>query len=153
MSAQRLNLHLNPAKLSIFLVEVQAGYNSKMLHKTNSEILCMECKEAIYNPLCPSCLARQMKVWLENKPEKIRKEVEIEIEKILGMGKLVNSMACIACKKNRVFLCPYCFTESVYKKLRELNSNNKIMEEFMVYFNFDFEHSGYYRDAETLGVV
>ena len=118
--------------------------------KNYSDILCMECKEVIYNPLCPSCLARDIGVWLDKKP-KLKAVLEKDMNKILEQGKHLDSMKCIACNKNSAFLCPYCFTEKIYEKLKEIKAGKKILSEFIVLF--DFEHSGYYKDAEKLGAV
>ena len=37
-----------------------------------------------------------------------------------------------------------------YKKL---NSNKLILTEFFEFFNFDFHHTGYSKEAEALGVI
>ncbi|MFH1500972.1 MAG: hypothetical protein ABIE22_03440 [archaeon] len=120
---------------------------------TNFDALCLECREPIHNPLCPFCLSRGIEAWLENKPTKMSNFVENEIKKILGARKLGNSVKCIACNSDRAFLCPYCFTEMVYKALKKVRARKADLEEFMILFNFDFEHCGYYKDAEKLGIV
>ena len=60
---------------------------------------------------------------------------------------------CIICKKQRAFLCPYCFTEYVLDLLKKLKISKIILQEFLQFFNYDFEHTGYYKEAEKLGVV
>ncbi|MFH1307510.1 MAG: hypothetical protein ABIH72_01530 [archaeon] len=119
----------------------------------NNDITCIECKEAIYNPLCPFCLAEGVEAWLENKTTTVRRVVANEIKRVLRARKFSNSVQCVACNQNRTFLCPYCFTEVIYYKLKEIKVSQEVLEEFMALFNFDFEHGGYYKDAEKLGIV
>ena len=42
---------------------------------------------------------------------------------------------------------------AVYKKLKAIARSRKAQKEFLSLFNFDFEHTGYSKDAEELGVI
>lgn len=112
-----------------------------------SPTICTECKEVIYNPLCPSCLAKEMQQWLDGNAisKKIQKEIKNYIIRTEGYS---DSMKCIICKDNYTDICPYCFTEHVYEFLQKIKANKQIINEFFDFFNFDFEHSGYSKDFE-----
>lgn len=117
---------------------------------------CLDCKEAIYNPICPSCLAFQIQVWLSSiSSYPLKKKI---IEKINQYIKKTNNLAghatqCVSCKKPTASLCPYCFTNYVFNLLKEMNVHTTILKEFLQFFNFDFEHTGYSKEAEKLGVI
>jgi hypothetical protein len=154
--------------------------------KSGTEVLCLECGEEIFNPLCPKCLAREIDVWLENQQSKIKKSLRIprlksrglfgtfgcsemqrpkgrgfnrisdikktvkgEIKKILEVNKEHNYTKCILCKRKDVFLCPYCFTERIYNRLKNARINSKILSNFLTLFNFDLEHTGYSKDIQN----
>lgn len=121
--------------------------------KSYKDVLCLECGEEVFNPLCPDCLAREIKVWLNEKPPRLRKQVETEIKNILKFCKNNEGYTkCISCKGNKVFLCPYCFTERVYRKLKDSKASKREMKEFLSYFNFDLEHTGYSHDIDDFEV-
>ena len=107
----------------------------------------MECREIIYNPLCPRCISKEIMQWLDGKSinQKIQQELSNYLLKNEGYGEGVR---CIICKNNYVDICPYCLTEHVYEFLKRIKANREILNEFFEFFNFDFEHSGYSRDFE-----
>lgn len=119
----------------------------------------MECNEAIYNPLCHVCLAGEIKQWLnEQKNKEVAKSLNAELINLVksfqGLDKPnIENIKCVACSKNTTILCPYCFTEIVYKKLKSLTKSKKMQADFLSLFNFDFEHTGYSKDAEKLGII
>lgn len=124
----------------------------------NYDKLCLECNEAIYNPVCHVCLADGIKQWLREQDNiEIRKSLIAEISRFLKSNeKLAESpqaVRCVACGRNITILCPYCFTEIIYKKLKSLTKSKKLQADFLSLFNFDFEHTGYSKDAEKLGVI
>ena len=114
---------------------------------------CMDCKEAISNPICPACLTTQIEAWLATYPDrnKILARIKNYVEKTNNLtGKTTQ---CISCGKKRASLCPYCFTEYVLNELKRIHVNRLILKEFMQFFNYDFEHAGYSKEAERLGVI
>lgn len=115
-----------------------------MLYKDPSyaNVVCQECGEAIYNPLCPFCISGEVDAWLENKDKDTKKTVKREIKKILGRGEhlISESVRCVSCNRNSAFLCPYCFTEILFYRLEENKVSKKLLKEFVVFFDFDFEH-------------
>ena len=115
---------------------------------------CLECKEAVYNPICPFCLAEQIEVWLSSYPSEIKNKI---VKEIKDYAKKTDEIAgkttqCVVCKKRRASLCPYCFTNYVLGELKKIKVSRIILKEFLVFFNFDFEHTGYSGEAERLGI-
>lgn len=119
--------------------------------------ICFDCKEGIFNPICADCLSNEIKAWLKDISLKhivnektlkiIKKIIAIEIDKVKEI-KLINEK-CMKCE-GRVLLCPYCFTERVYLALKNKTDckNKKIVKNFLTYFNFDFDHTGYSKENE-----
>lgn len=111
--------------------------------KTHTNVLCLECGEEIFNPLCPKCLSKEIEIWMEDKPAKIKSIINTEIKKILKTNKEHDYTKCILCKRKDVFLCPYCFTERIYNSLQDNKIKPVLLSEFLTLFNFDLEHTGY----------
>lgn len=116
---------------------------------------CLNCGEAIYNPICPECLWNEIIEWTE----KIRIDFEfIEIiDNFLHSHKnnKGTSQTCIICNQDNTYLCPYCFTDFVFEILKEFHNDN-IAKDFLEKFNFDFGDFkgfwGYHKEAEKLGL-
>jgi hypothetical protein len=121
--------------------------------------MCMQCKEAIYNPLCPKCIAREIEVWLKDKPESVKLHVLEEVSTILNASmemhelSVVEFQRCLKCHKKTVSLCPYCFAEAIYKKMKNEKVSREILMEFVQLFNFNFGDTYLYREAEKLGLI
>jgi len=116
---------------------------------------CLVCKEAIYNPLCPTCLAGQIKVWLTNYPDLSKKIMPILKKFIQEAHNEIDHLAtrCIACNKKQASVCPYCFTEHVLNQLKKLDVDKQVLREFLQFFNFDYDRKGYTEEAEELGLI
>ena len=116
--------------------------------------MCDVCSEAVTNPLCPVCLAGEIKVWLTQYPV-IKARLLPKLNKYLqGVeDRTLDSTQCIKCNDYRASVCPYCFTEYILKELKKLNVREPILVEFFEFFNFDLEHTGYSKEAEMLGVI
>lgn len=114
---------------------------------------CINCSEAIFNPLCPTCLFEEFKAFIARHPS-IDEQLSPKVIRFLRAHKSFSkdSQTCVACGKNRTYLCPYCFTEYLFNLLKEEGVGPKVLGEFLVLFNFDFEHYGYYKEGEALGV-
>jgi hypothetical protein len=117
--------------------------------QNNSYGLCLECNEGIFNPICPACLAREMRIWIEENGfnRKIGREIS-EFANSIKNKFIDEGIDCAICKSNQTSICPYCFTSRIYNFLQKLNVKRKILEEFLTYFNYDFEHTGYSEDFE-----
>ena len=114
---------------------------------------CRLCHEPVSNPLCPACLTAQIEAWLTSYPNyhQLRQRLIPKIQRFL-VRHLKESTQCIKCNEKRASVCPYCFTEFVLNELKKLDVNKTILKEFLIFFNFDLEHRGYYKEAESLGI-
>jgi len=113
---------------------------------------CLNCHEAIFNPICPECILKQLKSWINIYPG--LKKVEKNIITFVRRNRIFNnnSQTCITCHKNSAYICPYCFTEHIYNLLKQARITKAILSEFLLLFNYDFEHTGYYKEGEKLGI-
>ncbi len=104
--------------------------------------MCVECDEAIYNPICPSCLVKEISVWLKKYPRLWRKVI-IELNRYITQALRLYKSAtkCVACGNNTTFLCPYCFTAYTLQVLKNNKASKIVLREFVELFNFDFEHT------------
>ena len=117
---------------------------------------CLECKEPVFNPLCQSCLTFQIEVWLSSVSSySLKNEILAKIKDYVDKTNNLagSSTRCVVCGKPRASLCPYCFTNYVFTLLKKMQVNRIILKEFLQFFNYDFEHVGYSREAERLGVI
>ncbi len=118
------------------------------------QFLCDVCSIAVTNPLCPACLAVEVEAWLTLYPD-LRRQLLPKIKRYIEniSEKTIEFTQCIKCGNKTASVCPYCFTESILKELKRLEANKIILSEFFQFFNFDFEHTGYSKEAEELGVI
>lgn len=126
----------------------------KQIHSSSEpQFMCDDCSEAIINPLCPFCLTEEFEAWLTFYPDlkyHLMPRLKVFLHR-LNQNSYYTS--CIKCSSKTTFVCPYCFTEYVLAELKKINSNKIILKEFFEFFNFDFEHTGYSKEAEKLGVI
>lgn len=113
---------------------------------------CLSCGYNINDPLCPECLAKGFRQWLKRFP-KDEEQIKKKLNKFLGVHRHFDgtSKRCASCGKNNTHLCPYCFTEYLYKISKEAGLGVQALSEFLFIFNFDFEHNGYSRELEAFG--
>jgi hypothetical protein len=109
----------------------------------------LECNEGIFNPICPVCIAKQICVWSEDNgfEKKLKRKIKRFTDSIKNRF-TDEGVDCAICKNHQTSICPYCFTNKIYSFLQKLGVKRKILEEFLVYFNYDFEHTGYSKDFE-----
>lgn len=117
---------------------------------------CLDCNEPTSNPLCPICLTTQIQVWLSSYPDrhltnKILEKIKKYVEKTNNLESSYTK--CVACGRQRASLCPYCFTNYIFNLLKSMKVNRIVLKEFLQFFNYDFEHVGYSKEAERLGVI
>ncbi len=124
------------------------------LYAQQVQYLCDVCSIAVTNPLCPECLATEIEAWLTLYPD-LRKQLLPRIKRFIENinERAIEFTQCIKCGSKTASVCPYCFTEEVLRELKRLEANKIILSEFFQFFNFDFEHIGYSREAEELGVI
>jgi hypothetical protein len=118
------------------------------------QFMCDVCSEAVINPLCPFCLKTEIEAWLTLYPN-LRYDLLPQLRKYLQKidSEANPSTRCISCGYDSTFLCPYCFTEFVLNELKKIHANKIVLKEFFQFFNFDFEHNGYSKEAEELGFI
>lgn len=116
--------------------------------------LCDECSEAVINPICPFCLRTELEAWLTLYPS-LKHDIQPQLKKYLQKidSEENPSTRCIRCGFESTLVCPYCFTEFILEELKKIHANKIILKEFFQFFNFDFEHTGYSKEAEELGVI
>ena len=117
--------------------------------------LCDICRNSITHPICSHCLKEEVEAWLTLYPH-LREELMPRIKKFLTAiedNRLSESTRCIKCSNKRAAVCPYCFTERVLYELKKMGSSVYVIKEFFMFFNFDFEHTGYSKEAERLHLL
>jgi hypothetical protein len=92
------------------------------MRKAQVDATCIECQEGITNPICPECLAREMKSW---KPSLRIWDTDVSYEH----GKV----RCIFCGK-RMGICAHCFSKDMYSIIVE--KYPELAEEFIDTFNY-----------------
>jgi len=122
---------------------------------TEFHYMCGVCSEAVTNPICPFCLATEVRAWLTMYPSlshellpKIKSYLQTITNNITNYG-----TQCIKCKDKRAYVCPYCFTDFVFRELQKLNAGKIILNEFFEFFNFDLHHTGYTKEFEQMEVL
>jgi len=98
---------------------------------------CEVCSEPITNPICPVCLAAEIDVWSTNYPN-LRREL---LPKLKGYLKRLErnskeTIQCIRCGKERVYVCSYCFIKNVLESLEEIDASKIVKKEFLQFFNY-----------------
>ena len=89
--------------------------------------MCIECDEAITNPICSDCLATTMRVMIAEYDQKLA-------QKVVGFSMEDGITTCIQCGQS-MSLCAHCFSRDIYEYLQERNP--AIAEEFVNRFDFD----------------
>ena len=131
------------------------NYNSHADLERERFYECLECDESVSNPLCPICMTQEIDAWLASYPSEIRNKIIKQLKDYVKKTHNIKgeSTKCITCNKKTASLCPYCFTSYAYKELKKLKVARMILKEFLQFFNYDFEHIGYSKEAERLGVI
>jgi len=128
-------------------VAIQAPDTEKRIHDD-----CLSCGQFINHPLCHCCVARGFRQWLKNFPKQ-EKEVQKKLAVYIKGNKnlKIKARKCVSCGEYKTKVCPYCFTEYLYKILKEAGFGVRALSEFLFIFNFDFSREGYSVDLEAYG--
>ncbi len=103
---------------------------------------CIHCDDVITNPICPHCIEENIKDWLSQKKPSLNKHLKtVSKEYVFGLEKT----HCIICGR-LMNLCTYCYTAEVFDLLKE--KAPELIEEFVLFFNFDLFYEGYKKEAE-----
>ncbi len=87
---------------------------------------CIDCQEAITNPVCPNCLAEQMKVFVG--------ETNDGLASYIYGANIEGSTQCISCQQG-MGLCAHCFSRDIYCFI--LENDMLLAKEFKARFDFD----------------
>ncbi|RMD45236.1 hypothetical protein D6829_02820 [Candidatus Pacearchaeota archaeon] len=111
---------------------------------------CLLCAKPITHPICPFCISEGFFTWMAKFPEEFR-----VCDKVRGFlsnhRRFSGGVRCISCHKKRASVCPKCFTNFLYQKVKEAGLGVRALLEFLFIFNFDFEHDTYSKELEHLG--
>jgi len=112
--------------------------------------VCLNCYEAITNPTCERCYAKEIELWIKDIfPEK---EVAKKIIRKLKSSFPIDSFgepACILCKKEMTNICMYCYFFKVERLLKSLNLPEEVLESFLQTFNYKLYDSIWVNDFEN----
>lgn len=113
---------------------------------------CLSCGKNIKHPLCPDCIADGFRQWISQFPQDEIK-LRTRLDNFLKAHRYLDgkSKRCVACRKNKTHICPYCFTEYLHKIINEAGLGVRALSEFLFIFNFDFNHQGYSKELEIYG--
>jgi hypothetical protein len=111
---------------------------------------CLSCGEEINHPICPNCLSKGFNEWIIGYP-RLHKETSNKLSHFLNKTSHLKGKTCIKCGYRKIHTCPYCFTEYLYKLIKEAGAGITTLSEFLFLFNFDFERKGYSRELEAFG--
>jgi len=95
---------------------------------------CVICGEGITNPICPTCLGKEIEQWTnEFMPTKTRfvKDMATISESYTHRGE-----NCIICGKE-MQVCSHCFAKSIYDEIVE--EDDLLGPEYLQYFNFELD--------------
>ena len=90
---------------------------------------CLSCNKTIQQPICPKCISKWFREWSRKSPE--LSELNREIKKFLKAHKSLarDSSSCAVCG-DKVHICPYCFTEYLYNRVKEAGAGVTTLTEF-----------------------
>jgi hypothetical protein len=90
------------------------------------ETSCVECEHQITNPICPDCLAQDMRAWIA--------EVSPEMVMDVDGFSMDGDVSCLFCHQS-ISICAHCYSKDVYEQLAL--KDKKLAREFMARFDFD----------------
>ncbi|MBT4539196.1 hypothetical protein HOI26_01335 [Candidatus Woesearchaeota archaeon] len=91
---------------------------------------CISCDQAITNPICPKCLARQMRLTLGNEVASFTAQLaEVDV------GGDTNCLFC----KQKMGLCAHCYSKDMYDLLQL--KNPLLGKEFLKHFDFEIREA------------
>lgn len=96
---------------------------------------CVVCGDVITNPICVSCLQKEMEHWLlDRKPE-----VSSLIKNTTACFKSYTHdvMECVICGEN-MNVCAHCYSKDVIDFIKK---DKKLVREFLTQFNYQLDFS------------
>ncbi|HLD34171.1 MAG TPA: hypothetical protein VJB66_05565 [Candidatus Nanoarchaeia archaeon] len=92
----------------------------------NAASSCVVCDEMITNPICPDCLAKQMRSWVNETNPTLA-------ERIDGFN-MSGDVSCLFCGQG-MSICAHCYSRDVYEQIAL--HDKKLAREFMARFDFE----------------
>lgn len=122
-----------------------SGFEREDAYNTGA---CFECTQPITNPICHTCLGDGVIKWLTYYPN-IKKKLMPKLKKYIREvnNSAIDGVTCVACKKRKAALCPYCFSSGILNLLKRNKIDKLIIGDFLTIFNYDQEHEGYIGQA------
>ncbi|MBR9691972.1 hypothetical protein GOV06_04240 [Candidatus Woesearchaeota archaeon] len=91
----------------------------------NEDALCIVCREAITNPLCPECLAKEVGEWLRYRIPSLAGE--------FTWPRYETGVKCIKCGSH-MGICAHCYLKDIYDSMWEITP--MLAAEFLETFDF-----------------
>jgi hypothetical protein len=106
-----------------------------------SEYLCMECKEAITDPICVSCFSKEISIWLSEQDynQKTKDEFTKEIRDFEPT--FISKVSCVVCTNKMGSVCNYCLTKEAFRVIKK----HGVKGEADLIFNYKIHHLGFTR--------
>lgn len=109
------------------------GFEREFLQKNN---------DILDKKLCHDCLSKEITNWLNlypNLKKKVAGPLKNYVKEVEDNTLEIN---CSSCKKNKVALCSYCFSEGVFNLLKKNKVDLMVIMDYLSTFNFDSKHEG-----------
>lgn len=118
--------------------EIDVGFPAYGVERETS--YCVLCDEQIKNPLCPNCIAKGFKQWIQKFPSPVEKFLRKRTDAfLLSYGSLSDDkIRCISCRRESTPICPDCFVDYLHQTCLEAGLNVSALREFLLIFDFNF---------------
>ncbi|MFP4045684.1 MAG: hypothetical protein ACLFS3_01350 [Candidatus Aenigmatarchaeota archaeon] len=115
-------------------------------------LLCENCVEQIFHPICIDCLEKEVVKWLRiNAPFMIPdfRDYSQDLKDLLLENTEDEQLeSCIICgEKKHIVLCTYCYIRETYHYLRQFSP--MVADEMTTTLNFDFQNTGYFKKMKV----
>ncbi|MBI4148860.1 hypothetical protein HY491_00270 [Candidatus Woesearchaeota archaeon] len=89
--------------------------------------VCVQCDEAITNPICTRCLGQEMEAWMRERDESLLPRIELTTMSFAAYTHEVTR--CILCGK-RMSVCAHCVVEEAADALGREEVAEELREQF-----------------------
>ncbi|NQV08314.1 hypothetical protein HQ529_00510 [Candidatus Woesearchaeota archaeon] len=93
---------------------------------------CVECDEAITNPICPGCLDTELTYWVSERDESLIDS--FRNNNVTPLEEYFEETQCVVCG-NRMNLCAHCFCKDALEFIKERNPG--LVNKFIRHFDFE----------------
>lgn len=114
--------------------------------------ICLECGYSITEPICASCVLKEVRFWLYEQAleDGVFKNINNKLKSLSNSISSIDyaflpsrdmeqtsMMKCIKCKKGMHLMCSYCVTNQASKLIQERIKSEDSLESFKESFNMD----------------